>query len=177
MEKKLFALNVDDASVNTGIHRRLDIKVKEDVPWLMLVHCFNHHLELTVKDNFNIGTFFDEIDVMLRKIYYLTKIVLKDYLSSRNLEAYLTKLQKPSKSTGMRWIAHKVRSMEIIVANCSIFMTHIESLSQTDSEALKPAEIEGLAKKWFQGKYLMHLAMFLDILTPIKVFDHTARGA
>ena len=45
----------------------------------------------------------------------------------------------------------------------------IESLSQTDLQALKRAEIEGLAEKWSQGKHPMHLAMFLDILTPIKV--------
>ena len=48
-------------------------------------------------------------------------------------------------------------------------MTHIESLSQTDSQALKRAEIEGLPKIWLQRKYPMHLAMFLDILKPIKV--------
>ena len=67
MEKKTFALNVDGASVNTGIHRGLGVKIKEDVPWLMLVHCFSHHLELAIEDAFN-GTFFDEIDLMLRKI-------------------------------------------------------------------------------------------------------------
>ena len=57
-------------------------------------------------------------------------------------------MQKPSKSAGIRWIAHKVKAMGIILANYSIFMAHIESLSQTDSQALKRAEIEGLAKKW-----------------------------
>ena len=56
-------------------------------------------------------------------------------------------------------------------------MAHIESLSQTDSQALKRAEIEGLAKKWLQRKYPMYIAMFLDILIPISVkLDHTARG-
>ena len=64
--------------------------------------------------------------------------------------------------------------MEINLANCIIFMAHIEYLSQTDSQALKRAEIEGLAKKWLQGKY-MHLAMFLDILTPIKTLSLTTQ--
>ena len=87
-KKELFTLNVDGASVNTGIHTQLGVKIKEGVPWLMLLHCSNHHLELAIKDAFS-GTFFD---VLLRKIYYLSKIVLKDYVSSRNLEAYLKKL-------------------------------------------------------------------------------------
>ena len=47
------ALKVDGVSVNTGIHRGLGVKIKEDVPWLMLVHCCNHCLELAVRDAFS----------------------------------------------------------------------------------------------------------------------------
>ena len=36
--------------------------------------------------------------------------------------------------------------METILANYGIFLAHIKSLSQTYSQALKRAEIEGLAK-------------------------------
>ena len=32
-------------------------KIKEDVPWLMFVHCFNHLLELAIKNGFS-GTCF-----------------------------------------------------------------------------------------------------------------------
>ena len=42
--------------------------------------------------------------------------------------------------------------MEIILSEYSIFMAHIVSLFQTDSQALKQAGIEGLAKKLLQGK-------------------------
>ena len=82
MEKKPLALNVDVASVNKGIHRGLGVKIKEDVPWLMLVHSFNHCLELAINDTVS-AIFFDEIEVMLNS-----------YASSRNLETYLKKLCK-----------------------------------------------------------------------------------
>ena len=52
-------------------------------------------------------------------------------------EQYLKKLRKPSKSVGTLWIAHKGRAMENILANYGIFMAHVESLSQTDLQALK----------------------------------------
>ena len=65
--------------------------------------------------------------------------------------------------------------MEIILANYDSFGAHIECLSQTDSQALKQAEIEGLAKKWLQGKYSMNFAMFFDNLTPIKVLSLTTQ--
>ena len=55
------------------------------------------------------------------------------------------------------------------------FLRLILSLSlKLIRQALKQAEIEGLAKKLLQGKYPMHLAMLLDILTLIKGLSLTA---
>ena len=33
---------------------------------------------------------------------------------------------------GTHWIAYKVEAMEVTLANCIIFIAHIESLSRTD---------------------------------------------
>ena len=66
-------------------------------------------------------------------------------------------MQKSAKSMRTCWIAHTVRAMETILVNYVIFMAHVDSVSQTDSQVLKQAEIEDLVKKWLQGKYTMHL--------------------
>ena len=66
----LASLNIDGAAINTGIHSVLGVKFKESAPWISLVHCFNHRLELAVKDTFN-NTFLKDIDTMLLKLYYL----------------------------------------------------------------------------------------------------------
>ena len=73
-------------------------------------------------------------------------------MSSRNLEEYFKKLQKPSKSTGTCCIPHKVRAMEIILADTAFLWLIFESSSQTDLQALERAEIEGLAKKMVARK-------------------------
>ena len=100
MEKKPIALNVDVASVNTGIHRGLGVKIKEDVLWLMLVHSFNHCLELAINDTVS-AIFFDEIEVMLRKIYCLYKISPKQLRELKEFGNIFEKaMQRPSKSTG-----------------------------------------------------------------------------
>ena len=79
---------------------------------------------------------------MLRKIYYLYRNSPKRLPEFKEFGSiYEKSVQKPSKSTGSRWIAYKVRAMEIILANYGIFMDHIEALSQTDSQVLKRAEI------------------------------------
>ena len=51
--ERLLGLNVDGANVNTGIHKGLGAKIKEEADWLQLVHCFNHCLELALKDAFS----------------------------------------------------------------------------------------------------------------------------
>jgi len=68
----LVGLNIEGASVNTGIHHGLAAKFHELAPWLVTVHCFNHRVELALKDAFK-TTAFDNIDEMLRILYYLYK--------------------------------------------------------------------------------------------------------
>ena len=48
-----------------------------------------------------------------------------------------------------------MKAMEIVLNNYGTYITHLESLANTDSQALKHAEIEGEAKKWKNGKYPM----------------------
>ena len=66
----------------------------------MLVHSFIHCLELAINDTVS-GIFFDEIEVMLRKIYCLYKISLKQLRELKEFGNIFEKtMQKPSKSTG-----------------------------------------------------------------------------
>ena len=77
-------------------------------------------------------------------------------------------MPKSVKANGTRWISHKFTSMNIFLKNYSIFITHLESLANTDSQALKHHEIEGYAKKWQYAKFPLHIAMYL-VLTQLKV--------
>ena len=67
-------MNVDGAAINTGIHSGLGIKFKGTAPWISVMHCFNHRVEVAVKDTFD-DTFFKGIDTMLIKLYYLYRKV------------------------------------------------------------------------------------------------------
>ena len=70
---RLHGLNIGGASVNNWILSGLGTRILDELsPWLTLVHCFNHRLELAIKDAFK-ETFFSEIDTMLLKLYYLYK--------------------------------------------------------------------------------------------------------
>jgi hypothetical protein len=47
--KRLASLNMDGASVNMGSINRLGAKLRNNSPWLLIIHCFNHRMELAVK--------------------------------------------------------------------------------------------------------------------------------
>ena len=49
-QKRIMGLNVDGASVNTGLHNGVGVLMKADSPWFQVIHCFNHCLELAIKD-------------------------------------------------------------------------------------------------------------------------------
>ena len=46
LQERITGLNVDGASVNTGVHNRVGVLVQTDLPWLQVMHFFNHGLEL-----------------------------------------------------------------------------------------------------------------------------------
>ena len=58
--------------------------------------------------------------------------------------------------------------MENVVENNGPYMTHLEQLSHTDSQLKKREEIKGLVNKWKNTGYLMHIAIFIDILSPMR---------
>ena len=68
-QKRIMGLNVDGASVNTGVHNGVGVLIQADSPWLQVIHCFNH-LELAIKDAFKNNNF-NKIYEMVMKFYYL----------------------------------------------------------------------------------------------------------
>ena len=75
---------------------------------------------------------------------------------------------KPSKSYGTRWIDHKLTSMKIMLENYGAYISHVESLSQTDSQALKRAELKGYLLKLKDASIPISLTIYLDVLSPLK---------
>ena len=58
-------------------------------------------------------------------------------------EAWEKSIPKPSKSHGTHWIDQKLKSMEIVLENYGVFLAHVESLSQTNSQAQNVTTSDG----------------------------------
>ena len=131
----LLSLNVDGASVNMGIHCGQGTLIKQEAPWLCLVHCFNHRVKLAIKDSFA-NSSFTSVDDLLMELYYLYEKSPKHLRKLKTLaEAVDKTLPKPSRTTGMMWIHHKYKVMKNIFENWGVYMTHIESVTQTGPQA------------------------------------------
>jgi len=61
-------LGGDGCSTNRGSKTGVKAIFKREKPWLLFVWCFAHRLELAIKDALT-GTFFEEVDDCLLKIY------------------------------------------------------------------------------------------------------------
>ena len=47
-QKIIIGLNADSASVNTGVHNSVGVSMQANSPWLQVLHCFHHRLELAI---------------------------------------------------------------------------------------------------------------------------------
>ena len=57
--------------------------------------------------------------------------------------------------------------MEKVLENYGPYMTHLEHLAHTDAQLKKHEEIKGFANKMKGTGYLMHVAIFIDIFSPM----------
>ena len=143
--------------------------VRDEAPSVEIVHCFNHRLELVIKDAFTTTTFYHNIDEMLTKLYYFYQKSPKRLQQLRELnDAYEKSIPKPTKAYGTRWVDFKFQAMERILGNYEPYITHLEQLAHSDSQPKKQEEIKGYLNKWQDAGYVIHMAIFIDILSPLQ---------
>ena len=143
-------------------HRGLGGLLHQSAEWLIVVHCFNNRLELAAQDAFKV-TFFDEVDTMLTKLFYLYQKSPKRLRELREFNETFEKLF--SAKTCQSW-RDKVdwsqsESLNIVLQNYDVFITHLESLAKTDSQDIKRA---GFVNKWWYAKFPLYISMYLGVL-------------
>ena len=143
--------------------------VRDEALSVKIEHCFNYRLELAIKDVFTTTTFYHNIDEMLIKLYYLYQKNPKRLQQLRELnDTYEKSIPKPTKAYGTRWVDFKFQAMERILGNYGPYMTHLEQLAHSDSQPKKREEIKGYLNKWQGAGYVIHVAIFIDILSPLR---------
>ena len=174
---KLVGIGTDGASTNIAANGLKGL-VEERLPWMFWMWCLAHRLELAVKDALK-GTAFDAIDEFLLRLYYLYE---KSPKKCRELEDIITDLReclnfddagvKPLRSSGSRWVSHKLNAMKRVISKFGAYTNHINALSEDSSvKSTDRAKLKGYYSKWTEAKYLLGCALFVDLLTPCATFS------
>lgn len=170
------------ASANVAAHGLKGL-VEDRLPWVFWMWCMAHRLELAVKDALK-GTAFDAIDDFLLRLYYLYEKSMK---KCRELEDLITDLReclsfddagvKPVRSSGSRWVSHKLNAMKQVISKFGAYTSHIATLSEdTSVKSTDRAKLKGYYSKWIEAKYLLGCALFVDLLTPCAIFSKSMQS-
>ena len=99
------------------------------------------------------------------ELYYLYEKSSKRLRELKTLAEAVNKTVPKPCATGMRWIDHKYQAMKNVFKNLGVYITHIEYLTQTDSQA----KMRVNCKAFYVGanKKNIHMAISLDVLVPV----------
>ena len=174
---QMACLCVDGAAVNLGVRRGMAALLREDMPWLVAIHCLNHRLELGVKDALS-KTYMDEVSSMLINLYYVYEKSPKRLRELRSVgEVMEESINKPENAQGTRWLQHKSRAIQTLLHGYHVIATHLEAMA-VDSR-VKPAyqvKFKAYLKKLTSFKFVLHLLFFDALLNPLAALAfHTSK--
>ena len=92
-------LGSNNALVNSGKNSGLIKLSQEELPWISLIWCFSHRIELALKDALN--NYMEPIETSLMQLFYLYKQSSKKHRELKNLYQLLQG-QFEMFSTGVR---------------------------------------------------------------------------
>ena len=131
LKEHTVGFGADGAAVNLGI-RGVSVLMKSDegIDWLVTVHCASHRLELSIADALK-STVFSDINEMLQNVYSFYKKSPKKMIQLEGLgEALEMAVCMPVKSSGTRWLEHKIRAMSWISKNYGLLIAHLNHLTE-----------------------------------------------
>ena len=88
--------------------------------------------------------------------------ILKDVYTFENGEV------KPCKTTGTRWIEHKLRAMKAFIDKRGLYLIHMQNIIADTSKRNDKAKVEGMRRRIAQGSVLLKCAIYIDILEPAR---------
>ncbi|CAB3995601.1 zinc finger 862-like [Paramuricea clavata] len=158
---KLVGFGADGASVNSGDKNGVKALLQEKSPWLIFQWCVAHRLELALKDALQ-PTFFKQVDQMLTRLHSFYSKSPKKLHELKSLHELLKNTfdfvegsLKPKRASGTRWISFKLAALRLV-------LSHLENLAEQEGNA----EIVGYLRRWKTSQMLLHIAFFIDVLTP-----------
>ncbi|XP_033632523.1 zinc finger protein 862-like [Asterias rubens] len=171
--KALVSATADGASVNTGVYNGLLVRLQRDGrPWLVMIHCISHRLELAVKDALMNEAALVEVKELMVTIYYLMK---RSGKFKRHFEATGKALEcqvyKFPKVHGTRFVGHQRNGLRILLNNWIPLALAIENSIMHSTHSNLNAKLRGILKKLRRPDFLATSCLFFEILDIISALS------
>ena len=127
-------------------------------------------------------TYFDVIDNLLLKMYYLYENSPK---KCRELQDVVKSLKasfdegevpkggtRPLRAHGTRFVSHKIEALNRMIDRYGAYMNHLVALTEDCTvKSSDKQKLKGYIKVWKNAKVLLGCAVFAEILKPVGILS------
>ena len=164
----------DGTAVNSGLRAGVISLLQQRFgKHIKFFWCMNHRLELAIKDA--IQNDMEEVETALRDLYYNSGKRLRELRSLheilKEMYSFENRQVKPSKSSGTRWIDHKLRAMKAFIDKRGLYLAHIQNVIADTSKQNDKATLEGKRRRIAKASVLLKSAMYADIMEPARLLS------
>lgn len=140
---KLVGFCADGASVNIGQRNGVVTKLRDDIPYLIDIHCMAHRLELSIVQMKNKNTLIKKLDDVLHLIWKTYQYSGKSLRELRVVgEEFDARIYAPAQVNGTRWLPHVNRPLKIFIegrkenlingsSQYAVIQSHMEHLASS----------------------------------------------
>ena len=166
---KMVSATANGANVSMGKYNGALTMMARERPWLIVIHCMNHRIELAIKDMVKSVDKFKECDKFCNTIFNLfknsgkLKSATKEACTALNITYY-----RLSKIHGTRFVNHPRRGFTALLHDWPALITSFTNALGKGSGPETKVKIKGVLDKLKDYRFLCHVASYLDILESIS---------
>lgn len=170
LSKNLTSITCDGAATMIGKNKGVGALFSSKFPSIIVWHCANHRLELSVSDVVKAVSGVDRFKSFIDKLYVVYHASPKNSCELRAcanlLEAQLVKI---GRVLSTRWVASSFRSVSAVWTSYEALVSHFEGASKDPTRDSKEKSMfEGLLKKITDTNFILDLGLMADALQELS---------
>lgn len=173
-EKYMVSVGTDGASSMIGSKSGFVLRLKEEAPHLISIHCAAHRLQLAILDAANSIPYLEKLDETVKNIYKFYKRSSKRLHELKNtaktLESEIVKLRNIH---NVRWLCSKSDALKALRRDLVPLVIHLEDITNrkaTTGEATDAARAKGYLKILTSYKFVKTLNFLIDLYGKLEPF-------
>ena len=114
-------------AVNLGRRHGMAALLREDVPWLVAIHCLNQ--TRTGSKNALTKTYIDENTTMLTKLHYVYEKSPKHLRELKAIGEIMDTSAEKAQAHSTRLLRHKSRALHTLLSGYPVIISHLEAMA------------------------------------------------